>query len=174
MRAEGKEGRLFRYRHIETALAVIFGIKPESLGAFRGRLRHLRNIGVPNVPKPGSGEQIVYTREHAIELLLALELGALGITPRAAAMLAPTLVDDVSRSAADGVMSLGDCLIVHATTATGAALAFAADGMSAALVWWRPEFLESISRLGGRRFAVIKIADSVTQLDSALQAARAA
>jgi hypothetical protein len=82
----------FRYRQVEVALADVLNIKPAGLGAFRARLRHLRNIGLPKLPKPGSGQPITYTWHHALEMLIALELEKVGQSPRNAANLAQSIV----------------------------------------------------------------------------------
>ena len=55
-------------------------VKPKDIGAFRGRLRHLRNIGLPRLPKIGSGRAIDYSDRQALEMLLALELEDAGQT----------------------------------------------------------------------------------------------
>jgi hypothetical protein len=56
------------------------------MGAFRARIRHLRNIGLPpRLPQPGSGKQIPYTRNQALAILLALRLEEVGHTPETAA-----------------------------------------------------------------------------------------
>jgi hypothetical protein len=77
-----------RYKHVESALADALGIQPGDIGAFRARLRNLRNLGLPKLPKPGSGAHITYTRCHALEMLIAVELEQLGQAPRWAGMLA--------------------------------------------------------------------------------------
>jgi hypothetical protein len=71
-----------RYKHVEEVLSRIFKVPPERAGAFRAHLRHLRNIGLPKLPTPGSGKQIGYTRDQLVETLIALELSALGISPK--------------------------------------------------------------------------------------------
>jgi hypothetical protein len=77
-----------RYKHVEDAVAKAFGVEPAQMGAFRGRLRYLRSHGVPRLPAPGSGTQISYTRGHAIELMVALELECLGTPPSLVASVA--------------------------------------------------------------------------------------
>jgi hypothetical protein len=62
------------------------------MSAFRARLRHLRNIGVPRLPNPGSGQPIDYSRQHALELLVALQLEKIGQTPKQVVLLAGTIV----------------------------------------------------------------------------------
>jgi hypothetical protein len=77
-----------RYRDLENALVAIFRVPEEGLGAFRARIRHLRNIGVPKLEKVGSGTQLIYTRKQALEMVLAIELELSGISPRLVAPLA--------------------------------------------------------------------------------------
>jgi hypothetical protein len=82
-----------RYRDVERALVDTFGVPEGGLGALRARIRHLRNVGVPELQKVGSGTQLTYTRKQAFELLLAIELELSGISPR--------LVPAISRFGAD-------------------------------------------------------------------------
>src|SRR5437660_355977 len=81
-----------RYQHVEAALVEVGKIAPADLGAFRARLRHLRNIGLPRLPKTGSGQHITYTRRQALEMMIAVELEKVGQTPRRAALLATSIV----------------------------------------------------------------------------------
>jgi hypothetical protein len=91
-RTEGPRVEL-RYRHVEAALAKVMNVGPKDMGAFRARLRHLRNIGVPRLlPNPGSGRPIDYSRRQALELLIALELENVGQAPKEVALLAGTIV----------------------------------------------------------------------------------
>jgi hypothetical protein len=80
-----------RYRHLEFALADVMQVRPKDMSAFRARLRHLRNIGVPQLPNPGSGQPIDYSRQQALELLVALELEKIGQAPKQVALLAGTI-----------------------------------------------------------------------------------
>ena len=81
-----------RYKEVEAALAEVMHIGPKRMGAFRGRLRHLRNIGLPRLPKSGSGRAIDYSSRQALEMLLALELENAGQTASKAALVAESLV----------------------------------------------------------------------------------
>lgn len=77
-----------QYKQIEEVLSKVFSVSPAKRKAFRARLRYLRNIGVPyDLQTPGSGSPISYTRDHLVELLIALELETLGIPPRRALSL---------------------------------------------------------------------------------------
>jgi hypothetical protein len=87
-----KDRMELRYQHVEVALADLMNVMPESMGAFRARLRHLRNIGVARLPKPGSGKAIKYSRRQALELLIALELEKAGQTPKNVALTSETIL----------------------------------------------------------------------------------
>ena len=82
-----------RYRNVEAALATVLEVRPKRIGAFRARLRHLRNIGLPSgLPRPGSGQQIAYSQGQALEMLIALVLEELGQSPKAAAALSASII----------------------------------------------------------------------------------
>jgi hypothetical protein len=74
--------KTFRYKSLELALAHVFRVGMKDLSAFRARIRHLRNLGIPPVGAPGSGQAVFYTRSDAIRLLIALEMELLGVPPR--------------------------------------------------------------------------------------------
>jgi len=90
----------FRYGQVEAALIAALGIAPENLGAFRGRLQHLRKLGVPDLPGPGSGQSLEYSRQDALEMMLAVELENIGKAPRAAAMVASSILRTSDHSSA--------------------------------------------------------------------------
>jgi hypothetical protein len=83
-----------RYGAVERALAGILGVPADQARAFRARLRHLRNIGVPELPKPGTGQPIAYTFEHALELLVALRLESIGTAPRVISLLTKSITNE--------------------------------------------------------------------------------
>jgi len=58
------------------------------MAAFRAKLRHLRNLGVPPIARPGSGRQVAYQQSDVYRILVALELEILGFTPKTAASAA--------------------------------------------------------------------------------------
>src|ERR1700730_11693920 len=101
----------YRSGVIEKALAEVFRVRPDQMGVFRGRLRHLRNINCPKLPKTGSGQPVFITREQAIEILIALELTALGVAPRHAVEAAKFYAEEISDFNRDSVRR-GDRLIV--------------------------------------------------------------
>jgi hypothetical protein len=77
-----------QYGQFEEALVQMLGINEGSLGAFRARLRHLRNLGIPNVPKRGSGNAVAYGRGDLFTTFVALALQALGCAPTVSALIA--------------------------------------------------------------------------------------
>ena len=109
-----------RYKHVEAALAEVLNVKPKSMGAFRARLRHLRNIGLPRLPKPGSGQKITYTRRQSLELLIALELEKVGQAPKNAALLA----ESMARQSPYGQHKGEDCYIAVSENKPGYTVAF--------------------------------------------------
>jgi hypothetical protein len=73
----------YSYAIVETALARVFRIKPADQKAFfRGRLQHLRRLGLPSKGAGrGGGLPRVYSDKETCELLIALELEEFGIDP---------------------------------------------------------------------------------------------
>jgi hypothetical protein len=77
-----------QYRQFEEALVQMFGIDDANLGAFRARLRHLRTLGIPDVPKRGSGNSVLYRSEEVFLTFVALVLQSLGSAPSVAVLIA--------------------------------------------------------------------------------------
>jgi len=77
-----------QYRQFEEALVGMFSIHDSDLGAFRARLRHLRNLGVPNIPKAGSGHAHSYSQGDLFATSIALALHMLGFAPAISALIA--------------------------------------------------------------------------------------
>jgi hypothetical protein len=176
----------FRYGVIEKALAEVFRVPSDQMSAFRGRLRHLRNINCPAVPKTGSGQPVEFTREHAIEVLIAIELGTLGIAPRFAVDAAKFYAHEISNPTRDTV-GRGECLVVshkpefagpvhppvsemHVTGSEDAELlTYAGPGMMTSLQLPTPWFINGL--FAGPTFAVVNLSVSVGRLDHALRRA---
>ena len=71
---------MYRYGDVEAALASVFGVEPESMGAFRGRIIHLRRLGItPSAPKKGA--PIEYTFEQLAIIAYCLQLAEFGLDP---------------------------------------------------------------------------------------------
>jgi hypothetical protein len=77
-----------QYGQFEKILIQTFTINERDLGAFRARLRHLRSLGIPNIPKRGSGNTAIYRMEDLLAASVALALQALGSTPKISAEIA--------------------------------------------------------------------------------------
>ncbi len=78
----------YSYAVVETALARIFGADARvQKRAFRGRLQHLRRLGLPAAGAK-RGRTIAYSDDRQVwALLIALELEELGIDPPLAARM---------------------------------------------------------------------------------------
>ena len=81
-----------RYGHIEAALVEVLGIKPSARPAFRARIRHLRNLGLPELRAPGRGFHLEYTRRQALAMLAALQLENVGQAASDAVDIAESMV----------------------------------------------------------------------------------
>jgi hypothetical protein len=77
----------FSYAVVETALAKVFGADAVAQKrAFRGRLQHLRRLGLPS-GGVGRGKAITYAKANIYELGFCLECEELGIIPTLAVNL---------------------------------------------------------------------------------------
>jgi hypothetical protein len=72
---------VLEYRDIEARLAELHSIHEEDLGAFRARIRVLRNMGVPDLPRVGKGARVGFSPDDIAELHLVLTLGEFGLPP---------------------------------------------------------------------------------------------
>src|SRR3954468_14360283 len=69
------------YAEVEALLALAFHAGAATQGAFRGRLGHLRRLGIPIGLNPGKGKRINYEIEQVYQLALCLELEEFGTDP---------------------------------------------------------------------------------------------
>lgn len=84
-----------RYGEVEAILSSVLHVEPDEKKAFRGRLRHLRNIGVPmGITEPGKGAVIRFTRTQVFEMLLCLGLHKFGVSPSDARDLVRLIMKD--------------------------------------------------------------------------------
>jgi hypothetical protein len=141
-----------RYEDVEDALVDIMQITPRKLGAFRAQLRYLRTLKVPRrLPKTGKGFAVDYTPQHALDMLVALELQKIGQTAQRAALVAGSIV----RMTPYGQYQGEDCFACcHAdrndyTSATGL------------------DQLISVIKSGPAAFAVINVSACVRMLEEA-------
>lgn len=79
-----------RTPQVERVLAIRFGIVEEGRTALRGRLEHLRRLGTPAGIKRGQGRAATYGWDELLELIVAVELLAVGLTPEHAHRIAST------------------------------------------------------------------------------------
>ena len=70
----------FGYAQVESILAKIFDAEDAQRGAFRGRLKHFRKLGIPG-KNPGKGSRLQYSASDLFQLLVALELSEFNIDP---------------------------------------------------------------------------------------------
>jgi hypothetical protein len=70
----------FGYAQVESALARVFDLEDAQEGAFRGRLKHFRKLGIP-AENPGKGARLRYSASDIFQLLICLELSEFGIDP---------------------------------------------------------------------------------------------
>ena len=152
----------YRYKHLELALAQVFKVEMKDLPAFRARIRHLRNLGVPPVGKPGSGQTVTYTRADAIRLLIALESELFGLPPKFAAAFSNSFMQSELKNVEAAIRD-GKRLFLSADPS------FAFDINHSWILVARPD-LVPMEKSTHRRIA-INIATSISLLDSALRRA---
>jgi hypothetical protein len=73
---------MLSYAEVESTLAVIYRASGKTqAGAFRGRLKHLKRLGIPLGVHPGRGKKISYGRNELYQWCFCLELSEFGIDP---------------------------------------------------------------------------------------------
>jgi hypothetical protein len=105
-RTHGREAG-WKYRTVEKALWAVLVGQGQPSEAFRARIRHLRTIGVPELPTPGSGYKLSYSLVQTVEIGLALGLETLGAKP--------TVIAEIAQFAAEQAVSVAagqDCYAV--------------------------------------------------------------
>lgn len=79
---------MFRYPQVEDIFGRLYGAAGDAkTGALRGRITHLRRLGLPLGVARGSGNKIAYGKEQVYELGFCLQLEQLGVDPSLAARL---------------------------------------------------------------------------------------
>jgi hypothetical protein len=71
---------MYSYAKVEAALAKAFGIRSEGMGAFRGRIKHFKKLGI-SPSTPGKGQKIAYEMKDILRWAIALEFAEFGIDP---------------------------------------------------------------------------------------------
>jgi hypothetical protein len=71
-----------RYGQVEELLARLHGAdRSAQTGALRGRIKHLRRLGMPFGASPGTGNKIEYEKSQIYQFSFCLELEELGLDP---------------------------------------------------------------------------------------------
>jgi hypothetical protein len=90
---------LLRYPQVEDIFGRLYGARPTvKTGALRGRIIHLRRLGLPVNVACGSGNKIAYGKEQVYELGFCLQLEQLGVDPSLAAKLLQARRKDILRA----------------------------------------------------------------------------
>ena len=71
----------WHYQQVEQVLVEALNVREDHRKAFRARLRHFRNLGIPAVSTPGKGRAVRFTEDHLSELVVAVLLARAGIGP---------------------------------------------------------------------------------------------
>lgn len=69
------------YKTFELILAKLHRVQEKDVGAFRSRLRVLRDMGVPMVDRPGKGSRVDYKFDDVWEAHFGLLLQEFGLPP---------------------------------------------------------------------------------------------
>lgn len=72
------------YKAVESLLADLHDVSPKRLPALRARLKHLKRLGFPAGVNTGRGRPADYNAASVLQLMLALELVEIGLTPERA------------------------------------------------------------------------------------------
>jgi hypothetical protein len=72
----------FKYGEVEGILARLHGADADAqAGALRGRIKHLRRLGMPFGQSPGTGNKIEYGSAEIYQFAFCLELEEFGLDP---------------------------------------------------------------------------------------------
>jgi hypothetical protein len=151
-----KPETLYGYGQVEAAIAEVQSIQPENIGTLRARLRALRTIGVPQLPKTGSGKKLPYSRGMAFEMLLTLELDHAGFPPRIAALAAPKIRNYLSSDVDEAEK---DFYVIVESPERGGRLMRAVG---------EEQLVKMIKDYAPNSFILLKLSTIVRQLDTAL------
>ena len=98
------------YAEAERMLASLHGASGDvQTGAFRGRLKHLKRLGIPLDSSPGRGSKIRYFQDQLYQWAFCLELAEFGIDPTTiAGFVQDQWVSDLSHRFQDARTSPSD------------------------------------------------------------------
>lgn len=75
------------YREAEALLAKMHQVDEADIGAFRARLRVLRDHGIPKMPRVGKGARVHFFTDQIAEMHLSVILSEFGVPPARIALL---------------------------------------------------------------------------------------
>lgn len=71
-----------RYGEVEWLFLTIYNVSDDDEKAFRAKLRHMRNIGIPSgIGKIGRGRNIRFSKKQLLEMLFSLDMQNIGMSP---------------------------------------------------------------------------------------------
>lgn len=146
-------------------MAHLLHVKDEEIGAFRARLRHLKDSGVPDVPKVGKGKQIWYTRDDAVRMYVALKMMQYGITPKAAAFLITDLGNSLHHPA---VSAIGAGPVGPSGEDVFYTIGYPAGVDHYVYSYTRSQLMETINNLPWTALAIINISQCIRSVDEEL------
>jgi hypothetical protein len=148
---------MYQNGQIESALARVCRIPAADLGAFKGKLRHLRSLGIPKVESVGSGYRVQFSRFDALTMRLALELSMFGVKPSAVAGLTGDALKHLKKH--DETTGGNDVYFIVAEQPLGY-LWVTADGL--------PGVANVAAKIAATSFVTINISRLVREMDVAL------
>jgi hypothetical protein len=163
-RKKPKSTEEYAYGEVEAAIAEVLGVSAENIGTLRARLRALRGIGVPMLPKPGSGRRISYSPLMAFEMLLTLELDYAGFPPRVAMKAVSTILEQRLYSIGLPGEDTAEHFVIVETPERGGQLWVSRSDEA---------LLKMIKDYASDSFILLKITVMLRKLDAALERATA-
>ena len=164
---------MFSYATAETVLARLHGADQKvQRAAFRGRLKHLKRLGIPRGINPGRGAKVWYNDAQIYEWAFCLELAEFGLDPTTtvgfmerhwANDLLPKLLADRKRPTSDG----DDLYFVAYPQLMANAWAPSKDEAIPYRLVRRSEIERLVGRLSGtnRRAIIINVSSILHEID---------
>jgi hypothetical protein len=171
----------FSYAMVESALARVFGADAMAQKrVFRGRLQHLRRLGLPSGGR-GRGKAITYTKANIYELGFCLQLEQLGVDPSLAVDLlkAPRhrkyILD--AYATAEESLQKGEhyffWLVTEFMSASWSTEKLKFRGLPVFQAGLLEEFEDAVTRLGFRRGGCLALFQMTPLIREVLQAVKA-
>ncbi|RUU87742.1 hypothetical protein EOB59_24590 [Mesorhizobium sp. M7A.F.Ca.MR.176.00.0.0] len=153
---------MMSYASAETILARMFSLGDDvQAKAFRGRLKHLKRLGVPLGSHPGTGKKIWYHDEQVYQWAFCLELAEFGIDPTAVVSFIRENWPDIFTHFQEAPKGAGrDELCFYSVPALMSATLTEGDGIPYS---WKTT--GSIRLNGTRRALIINLSAMVREID---------